>query len=396
MMRFNLKPKFSRGTMAVAWVYLVFGGLSLVSILARLDDTSNEPAFVIGQVIAIALFCFAGAGLMRRRPWGYWLGLGVTMLELVNVALRAVFVDGSWPIVAVLAIVMFLALLGLTLEGGARPESTNVVGPKSPVLDAGFAEVSPRGLPPPEIQPPPPQNVTASAAHAKAVKSTKGRRNGRLRIAGIGAAIAVAGLTGYLLANGDETRKGNDEMGPAPSPVSPTPSATEPQTIPSGPPLADAEVVRGFPGRVEGRRITLQVARLGEYSQCREGEFRSPSGRYEVAYAFECSNVAGSVYEPYLLYVRLTNHAETVVRVSLRLFVVVTRDGDSQSPVNVRSDAENPEAFLSPIVVIPPNASAKGFIAFDGRLAFFPIRLSYVDQRQTLTVAFRGDRRLTA
>ena len=75
---------------------------------------------------------------------------------------------------------------------------------------------------------------------------------------------------------------------------------------------------------------------------------------------------------------------------------MVTHDGESQSPVNVRSDAETPEAFLSPIVVIPPNLSAKGFIAFDGRIAFFPVRLSYIDQRQTLSVACRGDRRLTA
>lgn len=169
------------------------------------------------------------------------------------------------------------------------------------------------------------------------------------------------------------------------SPPPPKPSPTHTQT--------PRRVEGAFPHEARGTRLTLDVFMLGVTGRCREGQFR-PGNKYLTAYFFDCSDVAGSQYDPYLLYVSLTNHTNRAIRITLRNFVIVARDGDSQAPVNVRNDADKPEAFIASTALVLPRASSKGWVAFDGQLAFVPSQLSYVDTGQVLTVEFEGKHRV--
>ena len=60
-----------------------------------------------------------------------------------------------------------------------------------------------------------------------------------------------------------------------------------------------------------------------------------------------------------------------------------------------RNDADKPEAFIASTALVLPRASSKGWVAFDGQLAFVPSQLSYVDTGQVLTVQFDGKHRVT-
>jgi hypothetical protein len=152
------------------------------------------------------------------------------------------------------------------------------------------------------------------------------------------------------------------------------------------------EVKETFPGRVVGERLTLQVRSLGVVSDCSEGQFRRLG--FRTAYIFSCSDVAGSQYDPYLFYLELRNRTQRAVGVSLARIVLTTRNGDSQGPVNVRRDADKPEAFLAAHALIPPRGSVRGWVAFDGQIGFVPDRLVYIDAGQSLTIEFAGGYRI--
>jgi len=201
--------------------------------------------------------------------------------------------------------------------------------------------------------------------------------------------LAAAVATAFMLGRHDSRSALQPQATPIPSSSS-TPSPSDDTTSQQAP----AEVRTRFPGNVNGVRLQFVSYPLGVASSCREGQYR-PRSRYLTAYFFSCSDVAGSPFQPYIFYVRLTNRTKRPVTISLSYFVVVTRAGDSQAAVDVRSDAAKPEAFIPPHSVIPPHASLRGWIAFDGRLAFVPTRLSYIDGQQTLTVEFAGARRVT-
>jgi hypothetical protein len=136
----------------------------------------------------------------------------------------------------------------------------------------------------------------------------------------------------------------------------------------------------------------MDVTQLDRYSDCSEGGFRI-SGVMRIAYVFDCTNVAGGESEPYLIHGTLENRLDRALRVSLRNFVVVAADQDSQAPIDVRDDAGKPEAFIPLSARIPPGASLEGWLAFDGRIPFVPRRLTYIDQAQTLAVEFDGTHR---
>jgi len=80
------------------------------------------------------------------------------------------------------------------------------------------------------------------------------------------------------------------------------------------------------------------------------------------------------------------------VRVNLRDFVLVDRSGAVYGPVNVRSEADHPPYFLPETAIIAPHSHLEGYLTFGGRLAgaLVPRRLSYIDDKQTLTIRFVG------
>jgi hypothetical protein len=175
------------------------------------------------------------------------------------------------------------------------------------------------------------------------------------------------------------------------SPAEPT-SPAEPEQPPSTPsPSAGAPdaAVNGFPDAVNGSRISLRVLALSKDAECREGAFR-PVSRYVIAYYFACADIAGARHDPYLFYILIRNTSFRPADVALSRFIVSTRDGDSQAPVNIRGHAARPEVLLPPHVRLAPGDAIAGWVVFDGRLRFVPARLSYVDRAQTVSVEFRG------
>jgi phage terminase large subunit-like protein len=59
--------------------------------------------------------------------------------------------------------------------------------------------------------------------------------------------------------------------------------------------------------------------------------------------------------------------------------------------VNVRSDADQPASFLNETQKLPPDASWRGWVTFDGRVTgMVPASLDYIDGKQTLRQTFEG------
>jgi hypothetical protein len=172
---------------------------------------------------------------------------------------------------------------------------------------------------------------------------------------------------------------------PTPSAVA-TPSPTKTFT----PKWARREVAVSAFGSAIGRRLVLDVkAFSNSVTGCtshRLVRFGVPA----TAYLTDCTNAAGSSKDPIYMYVLLKNRSSSSVTVKLQSFVATKRSGGSQSPIDVRGDANKPEAFIQPFQLVPPHAKVEGFLVFDGRIRFVPKGLSYVDGKQTLTVRFDG------
>jgi hypothetical protein len=123
-------------------------------------------------------------------------------------------------------------------------------------------------------------------------------------------------------------------------------------------------------------------------------------GQLSAAYESDCLDWQRSGFDIYLYYVVLANRTGRSLPFSLRGtlhgFLVVSRSGQTFAPVNVRERADTPPAFLPESGTIAPHASLRGWLTFDGRLDFIPLRISYVDGNQTLTIKFPGKHRVLA
>ena len=214
-------------------------------------------------------------------------------------------------------------------------------------------------------------------------------------------AVVAVGLGAYALGRGStadrptgaptDPNSGSPSPATESSPPSPTPS---PSPSPSEPTSVPLRVGAVFPHEARGVRLALDLRILGLSADCREGTYPFRARRLRAFY-FQCSDVAGDVYEPYLFYVEVRNRSSRPIRVSLARFVLVTRDGDSQQAVSVRDEAAQPENFLPRIATIPPQAAIQGYVAFDGRSGINPDQLTYLDPRQTLAIRLVGVRELS-
>jgi hypothetical protein len=146
-------------------------------------------------------------------------------------------------------------------------------------------------------------------------------------------------------------------------------------------------------GWADGRRIRFGVLWVsGVTHDCHVHAYRFRS-RTHGAYESDCRSweTTPPGYDILLFRILVRNRADRATTVRLRNFTLVSRDGRSFGPVNVRSEAEFPPSFLNETMLLPPRAQFVGWLTFDGRVqGMVPAALSYIDDRQTLTQVFRG------
>jgi hypothetical protein len=141
---------------------------------------------------------------------------------------------------------------------------------------------------------------------------------------------------------------------------------------------------------VMGDRLEMHVWGLGpNNTDCTSHGIHSGNLKV-VIFLTDCSSWERDGYDIVLFSVELRNRSREAVRFHLRSFALEVRGANVYVPVNVRSKAETPPRFLPENAVIPPHASLKGYLTFDGRVSFVPKALSYLDGRQTLTVNLDG------
>ncbi len=141
---------------------------------------------------------------------------------------------------------------------------------------------------------------------------------------------------------------------------------------------------------VEGKRLGLAGGKIHNAEGCTLHTYtvdRNTRG----AFRSRCQSWESEGYDISIFYVGLKNVQRHALSFDLRNFALVTRDGRSFVPVNVRSKAETPPNFLPRTGKLPPHSHVFGYLTFDGRATgAVPARLSYIDGDQTLTVVFDG------
>ena len=178
-----------------------------------------------------------------------------------------------------------------------------------------------------------------------------------------------------------------------------TPSMTESPipiptpTAPATPPLQRPEIRGPFSehGWIMGKRLGLGMGTFSHPDHdCAVHTYKA-GGKTRGAFQSDCASWESNGYDILIFYVSLRNNSGHSVQYGLRDFVLVTRDGRSYGPVNVRSKAQIPPNFLPETGKITPRTNLRGYLTFDGRATgVVPARLSYVDGDQTLTVVFDG------
>lgn len=91
-------------------------------------------------------------------------------------------------------------------------------------------------------------------------------------------------------------------------------------------------------------------------------------------------------------YVIFNSVTRDPVPFNLRNFVLVTRDGRSIAPIDVRRIGARPPIYLPQRTSVAPFTTLSGYLIFDGRgLGGVPHMISYRDADQTLSQVFRGE-----
>lgn len=123
---------------------------------------------------------------------------------------------------------------------------------------------------------------------------------------------------------------------------------------------------------------------------CRVHTF-THQGKTRGGFASDCADWEDDGFDVLFFSVSLRNTSDRAIIIRLRDFVLVSRDGRSFGPVNIRDEAKLPTSFLTETHPLPPGARWRGALAFDGRVeGLIPEALSYIDGRQTLTQVFLG------
>ena len=163
---------------------------------------------------------------------------------------------------------------------------------------------------------------------------------------------------------------------------------------PVSPPAEASEVVASFNaknGWSVGERLRFGVL-WGEFPDnlCRAHTF-DWKGHTRAAYYSECPDWEVKGDDVLFFIASLENRTNEAIRFNLRDFILISRDGRSFGPINVRSIAKQPSRFLPERGIIPPHGKLSGLLTFDGRvLGMVADRVSYVDDDQTLTQVIHG------
>ena len=208
----------------------------------------------------------------------------------------------------------------------------------------------------------------------------------------VSAVIVIVGLNIWVSSSNSETGTGRASP---PTSVTPSPSPT-PSTSPK--PQKPKSVVTGVfneesPSR--GDRVLFGVIWSDPPQHPRSGcTLHTYTYRDKLHGAFEsdCQDWESSGYDILLFHVGVRNTSKQALTINLRNFVLQSRDERTFGPVNVRSQADFPTSFLPETLKLPPKATWRGYVTFDGRVeGLVPASISYIDGKQTLKQEFRGN-----
>lgn len=211
-------------------------------------------------------------------------------------------------------------------------------------------------------------------------------------LAGVIVGVVITVLTAtvaYLLLTRDGSG-GKAAATPA-STVSPTPPPSLSPT-PSKAQRPPAQVTSKFIDQewVEGSRIWLVMIDVKHSSECLNHVYRQ-AGKSLEAFTSDCQSWERDGHDILIFFAALWNNTAHPLTYNLRNFVLVSRDGRTFGPVNIRSKAKTPPNFLPETGRLPPHQRVSGYLTFDGRVTeMVPARLSYIAGQQTLTVVFSG------
>jgi hypothetical protein len=199
---------------------------------------------------------------------------------------------------------------------------------------------------------------------------SRGRRN--LRILQVAACAVVLILVWFAIAR----RSGSGASdGPSAPPPSSGPSGVDPSTVVPSPSVAGVVAQAG--SVAHGERLDLEIQYLGLALPSPDNPSHPTTCGLEPLPGAQLGNV-------YLFSVTLTNHSNSSVSFARSRFSIVDRSNRRGTP------ADLPGLSTAPLFAgrgdIPPAGSVVGFVFFDANRIAAPIKLSYMDERQGLSV----------
>ncbi len=190
-------------------------------------------------------------------------------------------------------------------------------------------------------------------------------------------------LIGIVLAWRVAVVVGERDATDAAVPATPT---SEPSPPPGDEGTRGGRASGAFPRAAVGMRLEFKVFSLGDDPERCEPAVLRVDDEPRTVFHYACVGLADPELEPYFFLAQLTNLASASVTVQLAGFGVTGVDGSPHDPLPT---PDIPRAFPTSIA-LGPHASVKGWVTFDGRIAFVPKRLTYLDDGEALTVRFTG------
>jgi uncharacterized protein DUF4352 len=198
----------------------------------------------------------------------------------------------------------------------------------------------------------------------------RGRRNLRI-IQGLACAVVLI-LVWFAIA-----RPSGEGPSDRPSALAPTsePSGFDPSTVVPSPSVA--EVVAQAGAVAHGERLDLEIQYFGLALPSPDNPSNPTTCGLEPLPGAQLGNV-------YLFSVTLTNHSNSSVAFARSRFSIIDRSHRRGPP------ADLPGLPAEPLFAgrgdIPPGGSVDGFVFFDAARMAAPIKVSYMDDRQELSV----------
>lgn len=199
---------------------------------------------------------------------------------------------------------------------------------------------------------------------------SRGRRNLRI-IQGLACAVVLI-LVWFAIARRPE--RGASDRPSAPPPTS-QPSGADPSSVVPSP--AVAGVVAQAGSVAQGERLDLEIQYLGAALPSPDNPSNPTTCGLEPLPGAQLGNV-------YLFSATLTNHSNSSVAFARSRFSIVDRSNRRGPPADLPGLPADP--LFAGRGDIPPAGSVDGFVFFDAARMAAPIRLSYMDDRQELSV----------